>query len=63
MPTNTGATMAPMAIEPYAAPIWTPSNSSVVPRKVPSVTNQAPQMKYWRNIIAPSRTRTLTGAP
>jgi hypothetical protein len=61
MPTKNGVIIAATAVLPYARPIWVPSNPRVVPRYVPRVTNQAPQMKYWRNIIPRSLDRMLTG--
>src|SRR5688572_16013657 len=58
-PTKNGEIIAATAVLPYARPICVASNRSVCPRYVPRVANHAPQMKYWRNIIAETRTRTL----
>ncbi len=57
-----GDTIAAIAVVMYAAPTCGPLKCSVLPRYVPIVTNQAPQMKYWRNISAERRARTLTAA-
>ena len=58
-----GDTRAAIAVAPYASPIWRSVKCSVCPRYVPIVTNQTPQMKYWRNIIAERRALALTEAP
>jgi hypothetical protein len=44
-----------MAVVPAAHPTSWPENFKVDASQVPSVTYQAPQTKYWRNIIALKR--------
>src|SRR5262245_17927222 len=50
-----GAMIAPHDWVENANPVWAPLAWKLAPRKVPSVTNQQPQMKNCRNIIALSR--------
>ena len=57
MPMKNGDTSAAIAVAPYARPICGSVKCSVWPRYVPIVTNQTPQMKYWRNIIVDSFAR------
>src|SRR5579885_3256146 len=54
-PTRNGDTIAPSAVVPAAHPICSPEKWSDCPSHVPSVTYQAPQMKYSRNIMNDSR--------
>ncbi len=63
IPTKNGEIIAASAVAPYARPIWVPENLRVWPRYVPMVTNQAPQTKYCKNIMAESFTRTLLMGP
>jgi hypothetical protein len=51
------AAMAPRDWVRYARLIWLPEADRFLARKVPMVTNQAPQMKNSRNIIEESFTR------
>ena len=53
-PTKNGETIAAIAVVLYARPLCCPENWSVFSRYVPMVTYQAPQTKYWRNIITES---------
>jgi hypothetical protein len=46
-----GAAMAPMDWVKKATPTWVADVSRFFSRKVPRVTNQAPQIKNSRNII------------
>ena len=55
-PTKKGDTIAASAVVLYAAPLCWPENRNVCSRYVPIVTYQAPQMKYWRNIMIDSLT-------
>ena len=57
IPTKKGDTSAAMAVAPYASPICPSSKCNPWPRYVPMVTNQLPQMKYWRNIMTESENR------
>src|SRR5689334_22025804 len=50
-PMTNGATMAPHDCVEYAMPICAPV-APIAPRWLPIVTNQPPQMKNSRNIIA-----------
>src|SRR5699024_2334661 len=50
-PTINGAIMAPQDWVAKAEPIWVPVALRLLAKKVPSVTNQAPQTKNSRNII------------
>src|SRR6266436_3606477 len=54
-PTRNGESMAPRAVVPAARPISWPEKCNCCPSQVPSVTYQAPQIKYSRNIITDSR--------
>src|ERR1051325_3246086 len=58
MPTKKGEIIAANAVVPYAKPTSSPEKWSVAESQVPIVTDQAPQTKYWRNIIAESLSRT-----
>src|SRR5258707_990335 len=49
--------MAPRAVVPAARPISWPEKCNCCPSQVPSVTYQAPQIKYSRNIITDKRNR------
>ena len=55
IPTKKGEIMVAMASAPYAEATCTPLDCKCVTIYVPMVTYQAPQMKYWRNIIMESR--------
>ena len=48
MPTKNGEMIAASAVVPEARPICSPEKPSVCPSHVPSVTDQAPQTKYWQ---------------
>ena len=61
-PRKNGETSAAIAVAPYARPTCDSENPSVRVRYVPIVTNQLPQMKYWRNIIVESFV-SITGVP
>src|SRR5689334_2871949 len=50
-----GAMIAPQDCVENASPVWAPLAWKLAPRKVPSVTNQQPQMKNCRNIITLNR--------
>jgi len=54
IPTNKGVNIDAIAVVPYARPILSSENCKVTLKYVPKVTYHAPQMKYWRNIIAAS---------
>src|SRR5688572_16076223 len=54
-PMMNGAMMAPHDCVENASAVWAPLAWKLAPRKVPSVTNQQPQMKNCRNIITLSR--------
>src|SRR5258708_5338534 len=56
-PTRKGESIAPRAVVPAARPISSPEKCNCCPSQVPSVTYQAPQMKYSRNIITDRRNR------
>src|SRR6266404_752066 len=56
-PTRNGESMAPRAVVPAARPISWPEKCNCCPSQVPSVTYQAPQIKYSRNIITDKRNR------
>src|ERR671912_728217 len=60
-PTKNGDTIAASAVVLYARPLSWPENWSVLSRYVPMVTYQAPQTKYWRNIITDSFNRVAVG--
>ena len=49
-----GAMMAPQDWVEKAIAVSAPDAPRLFPRKVPSVTNQPPQIKNWRNIIKDS---------
>ena len=51
--------MAPKDCVEKAAAVCAPVAFRLAPRKVPSVTNQAPQMKNSRNIMAESCMRVV----
>ena len=59
MPTKNGDTIAARAVVLYARPLCCPENCRVFSRYVPIVTYQAPQTKYWRNIITDSFRRVV----
>ncbi len=54
-PARKGDTIAPTAVVPATRPISAPEKRSVSPSHVPSVTYQALQMKYSKNIIRARR--------
>ena len=58
MPTKNGEIIAARAVVPATSPICSPEKPSVCPSHVPSVTDQAPQTKYCRNISTDSFSRT-----
>src|SRR6266853_3945870 len=62
-PTRKGESMAPRAVVPAARPISPPEKCNCCPSQVPSVTYQAPQIKYSRNIITDRRNRICKSTP
>jgi hypothetical protein len=53
-PMMKGAIMAPNDWVAKAEAVWDPLAARLAPKKVPKVTNHAPQMKNSRNIIVAS---------
>jgi hypothetical protein len=54
-----GAAIAPIDCVRYARLIWVPLAERFLPRNVPIVTNHAPHMKKFKNIIKESCNRTV----
>ena len=53
-PINKGAIIAPQDWVEKAIAVSAPEAPRLLPKKVPKVTNQPPQIKNWRNIIKES---------